>query len=193
MTDTYRLIPVTSDTSVEEVMIEALKLFGLDSSDLNRYRLVEVSLDKGCESLSLPLFLSLAAWSLMNPFTHSLFSSLRCSISCPWADNGQSRSSMGHHSDCCKGTCVGCRIDTIFCIGMHSMHVIGPEGLMRSIFWLNFLLSPFEHMHSHRNRWNRRRIRDFIFNKRTKSIAAMLPYLWGICHKIYHSDNTKGF
>jgi len=49
VTDTYRVIPVTIDTSVEEVMVSALDQFGLDSGDLNRYRLVEVSLDKGCE------------------------------------------------------------------------------------------------------------------------------------------------
>ncbi len=49
MTDTYRVIPVTIDTSVEEVMVSALDQFGLDSGDLNRYRLVEVSLDKGCK------------------------------------------------------------------------------------------------------------------------------------------------
>lgn len=49
MTDTYRVITVTIDTGVAEVMIEALDQFGLDSSDLNRYRLVEVSLEKGCE------------------------------------------------------------------------------------------------------------------------------------------------
>ncbi|CAG2179100.1 unnamed protein product, partial [Oppiella nova] len=47
VTDTYRVIPVTLDTSVEDVMIAALDQFGLDSGDLNRYRLVEVSLDKG--------------------------------------------------------------------------------------------------------------------------------------------------
>jgi diacylglycerol kinase (ATP) len=47
VTDTYRVIPVTIDTSVEEVMVSALDQFGLDSGDLNRYRLVEVSLDKG--------------------------------------------------------------------------------------------------------------------------------------------------
>ena len=47
VTDTYRVIPVTIDTSVEEVMVAALEQFGLDSSDINRYRLVEVSLDKG--------------------------------------------------------------------------------------------------------------------------------------------------
>lgn len=45
--DTYREIPVTNDTSVEEVMIAALNEFGLDSKDINRYRLVEVSLEKG--------------------------------------------------------------------------------------------------------------------------------------------------
>ena len=49
VTDTYRVIPVTIDTSVEEVMIASLDQFGLDSGDLNRYRLVEVSLEKGCE------------------------------------------------------------------------------------------------------------------------------------------------
>ncbi|KAF7494403.1 Diacylglycerol kinase theta [Sarcoptes scabiei] len=48
VTDTYRVITVTIDTGVAEVMIEALDQFGLDSSDLNRYRLVEVSLEKGC-------------------------------------------------------------------------------------------------------------------------------------------------
>ena len=45
--DTYREIPVTNDTSVEEVMIASLNEFGLDSKDINRYRLVEVSLEKG--------------------------------------------------------------------------------------------------------------------------------------------------
>nr|XP_027205590.1 diacylglycerol kinase theta-like [Dermatophagoides pteronyssinus] len=48
VTDTYRVISVTIDTGVDEVMVEALDQFGLDSSDLNRYRLVEVSLEKGC-------------------------------------------------------------------------------------------------------------------------------------------------
>ena len=45
--DTYRVIPVTNDTSVEEVMVSTLDEFGLDSHDINRYRLVEVSLEKG--------------------------------------------------------------------------------------------------------------------------------------------------
>lgn len=49
VTDTYRVINVTIDTGVDEVMVEALNQFGLDSSDLNRYRLVEVSLEKGCK------------------------------------------------------------------------------------------------------------------------------------------------
>ncbi|XP_037281892.1 diacylglycerol kinase theta [Rhipicephalus microplus] len=45
--DIYRVIPVTSDTSVEEIMIQALEKFGLDSSDINKFRLSEVTLDKG--------------------------------------------------------------------------------------------------------------------------------------------------
>ncbi|RWS13942.1 diacylglycerol kinase theta-like protein [Dinothrombium tinctorium] len=45
--DTYRVIPVTNDTSVDDVMIAALNEFGLDAKDINRHRLVEVSLDKG--------------------------------------------------------------------------------------------------------------------------------------------------
>ena len=45
--DTYREIEVTNDTSVEDVMKCALNEFGLDSKDINRYRLVEVSLEKG--------------------------------------------------------------------------------------------------------------------------------------------------
>lgn len=49
VTDTYRVIRVTIDTSVAEVMVQALDEFGLASSDLNRYRLVEVSLEKGCK------------------------------------------------------------------------------------------------------------------------------------------------
>ena len=47
MNDTYREIEVTNDTSVEDVMKCALNEFGLDSKDINRYRLVEVSLEKG--------------------------------------------------------------------------------------------------------------------------------------------------
>ncbi|XP_064473132.1 diacylglycerol kinase theta-like isoform X2 [Ornithodoros turicata] len=45
--DIYRVIPVTSDTSVEEIMIQGLEKFGLDSSDMNKFRLSEVTLDKG--------------------------------------------------------------------------------------------------------------------------------------------------
>ena len=48
--DTYRQVPVTNDTSVEEVMLASLKEFGLDPKDINRYRLVEVSLEKGGKS-----------------------------------------------------------------------------------------------------------------------------------------------
>lgn len=44
---TYREIPVSNDTSVEEVMLTSLNEFGLDTKDINRYRLVEVSLEKG--------------------------------------------------------------------------------------------------------------------------------------------------
>lgn len=44
---TYCQVQVTSDTSVDEVMRETLDKFKLRSNDLNRYRLVEVSLDKG--------------------------------------------------------------------------------------------------------------------------------------------------
>lgn len=47
--DTYRVISVTNDTSVDDVMVTALSEFGLDHTDLNRYRLVEVSLEKGGE------------------------------------------------------------------------------------------------------------------------------------------------
>lgn len=38
---------MTDDTSVEEVMLTSLNEFGLDPKFINRYRLVEVSLDKG--------------------------------------------------------------------------------------------------------------------------------------------------
>lgn len=44
---TYCVVTVTSDTSVDDIMKEALEKFRLRSNDLNRYRLVEVSLDKG--------------------------------------------------------------------------------------------------------------------------------------------------
>lgn len=44
---TYCSVPVTSDTSVSDIMKEALDKFRLRTNDLNRYRLVEVSLDKG--------------------------------------------------------------------------------------------------------------------------------------------------
>ena len=44
---TYCQVTVTSDTSVDEIMKEALEKFRLRLTDLNRYRLVEVSLDKG--------------------------------------------------------------------------------------------------------------------------------------------------
>lgn len=46
-TDTYCIVPVTDDTSVEEVMKISLDKFAIDSKDINRYRLVEVSLEKG--------------------------------------------------------------------------------------------------------------------------------------------------
>ena len=41
------MIPVTLDTSVEDVMVKALDQFGFDSCDLIRYRMVEVSQEKG--------------------------------------------------------------------------------------------------------------------------------------------------
>lgn len=44
---TYINVLVTSDTSVIDVIKQALDMFKLRSNDLNRYRLVEVSLDKG--------------------------------------------------------------------------------------------------------------------------------------------------
>lgn len=44
---TYCNVPVTSDSSVSDVMRDALDKFKLRTTDLNRYRLVEVSLDKG--------------------------------------------------------------------------------------------------------------------------------------------------
>lgn len=44
---TYCNVMVTSDTSVDDIMKQALDKFKLRSNDLNRYRLVEVSLDKG--------------------------------------------------------------------------------------------------------------------------------------------------
>ncbi|KAG9510796.1 Diacylglycerol kinase theta [Fragariocoptes setiger] len=47
ITDTYCTVEVTNDTNVDEVMIQALEKFHLDPNGLNRYRLVEVSLDKG--------------------------------------------------------------------------------------------------------------------------------------------------
>ena len=37
-------------------MVESLDQFGLDSSDLNRYRLVEVSLEKGCKCNTTSVF-----------------------------------------------------------------------------------------------------------------------------------------
>ncbi|XP_074599951.1 diacylglycerol kinase theta isoform X2 [Brevipalpus obovatus] len=43
----YCTIPVTDDTSAEDVMKISLEKFGLESKDINRYRLVEVSLEKG--------------------------------------------------------------------------------------------------------------------------------------------------
>lgn len=49
VTDTYRVIQITIDTTVEEVMVQALDQFGLDSVEINRYRLVEVSQEKGCK------------------------------------------------------------------------------------------------------------------------------------------------
>lgn len=44
---TYCNVMVTSDTSVDDIMKQALDKFKLRSNDLARYRLVEVSLDKG--------------------------------------------------------------------------------------------------------------------------------------------------
>lgn len=44
---TYCKVTVTGDTSVDEIMLEALEKFKLKTSDLSHYRLVEVSLDKG--------------------------------------------------------------------------------------------------------------------------------------------------
>jgi len=44
---TYCKVMVTSDTSVDDIMKQALDKFKLKSNDLSRYRLVEVSLDKG--------------------------------------------------------------------------------------------------------------------------------------------------
>ncbi|GBM10457.1 hypothetical protein AVEN_263366-1 [Araneus ventricosus] len=45
--DTHRVIPVTIDTTVEDVMAATLTEFGLDTSDINKYRLSEVTLDRG--------------------------------------------------------------------------------------------------------------------------------------------------
>ncbi|XP_076356051.1 diacylglycerol kinase theta-like isoform X1 [Tachypleus tridentatus] len=47
VTETYVTVPVTADTSVEEIMVQALENLGLDSTNLNRFRLNEVSLDRG--------------------------------------------------------------------------------------------------------------------------------------------------
>lgn len=44
---TFCKVAVTSDTSVNDIMKEALEKFRLPTKDLSRYRLVEVSLDKG--------------------------------------------------------------------------------------------------------------------------------------------------
>jgi len=44
---THCQVAVTSDTSVDEIMVQALEKFKLRTNDRNRYRLVEVSLDKG--------------------------------------------------------------------------------------------------------------------------------------------------
>lgn len=49
--DTYQVIVVTSDTSVDDVMLMALKKFALDPKDINRYRMVEVSLEKGGKNI----------------------------------------------------------------------------------------------------------------------------------------------
>ncbi|UYV75005.1 DGKQ, partial [Cordylochernes scorpioides] len=46
-TDTFRSIPVTSDTTVEDVMAAALSKFGLDVNDIVKYRLSELTLDRG--------------------------------------------------------------------------------------------------------------------------------------------------
>lgn len=51
--DTYQIIPVTNDSNVDEVMLLSLDKFGLDPRDINRYRLVEVSLEKGGQCLGL--------------------------------------------------------------------------------------------------------------------------------------------
>ncbi|XP_055935096.1 diacylglycerol kinase theta-like isoform X4 [Argiope bruennichi] len=45
--DGHQVIPVTSDDEVNDVMERALEKFGLDPSDVMKYRLSEVSLDKG--------------------------------------------------------------------------------------------------------------------------------------------------
>ncbi|KAG8185626.1 hypothetical protein JTE90_026087 [Oedothorax gibbosus] len=43
----HQVIPVTSDDEVNDVMERALEKFGLDPTDVTKYRLSEVSLDKG--------------------------------------------------------------------------------------------------------------------------------------------------
>lgn len=49
--DTYQVIQVTNDSNVDEVMVKALEKFQLDSTELDRYRMVEVSVEKGGQYL----------------------------------------------------------------------------------------------------------------------------------------------
>ncbi|XP_067138852.1 diacylglycerol kinase theta [Centruroides vittatus] len=47
--ESHQIIDVTSDTSVEEIMITTMEKYGLDPADINKFRLSEVTLDKGCK------------------------------------------------------------------------------------------------------------------------------------------------
>lgn len=87
MNDTYQIIPVTSDTSVDDVMVAALEKFGLDPRDINRHRLVEVSLEKGGE--------------LTLRHTQRIVINTSIYDSCSREDNGQSRMSVGNNQKCC--------------------------------------------------------------------------------------------
>ena len=69
-------------------MVQALDQFGLDSSGLSRYRLVEVSLEKGCKKCFLKFRFSI--------LTKMIF------YSCTWAHHGQQWKPLGKHKGSCK-------------------------------------------------------------------------------------------
>ena len=93
--DTYQVIVVTSDTSVDDVMLMALKKFALDPKDINRYRMVEVSLEKGGKVICTFTLNSRLTWTI---FTFT---------SCSWAHHGQSGVSLGNHKERGKGNNSG--------------------------------------------------------------------------------------